>query len=191
MAKKGGRVPKFAALPDSNRRARIAQEPGESYFGWRSDSLDFGGPWGWHRAHPCHVHQAIIPILQAAEQRTWTDVLAGKSTGGANEVPVGKLHREAQNRLSLLQIDEDNLFEFKVDHKLQRVWGIRDGRYFRLLWWDPKHEIYSVRSDKKDRRRPSPTVKPRDVANPGACPFADGAGSGRFCRHCDSRQTPL
>lgn len=48
---------------------------------------------------------------------------------------------EAQTRLEELKLDdEEELFRFRLDGTA-RVWGIREGRVFKILWWDPEHEI--------------------------------------------------
>ncbi len=48
---------------------------------------------------------------------------------------------KAQSRLLHLKLDdEEELFRFRLDGE-SRVWGIREGRVFRILWWDPGHEI--------------------------------------------------
>lgn len=38
----------------------------------------------------------------------------------------------------------DSIFSFALMNKL-RIIGIRQGDYFYVLWYDPKHEVYPVK----------------------------------------------
>jgi hypothetical protein len=43
-----------------------------------------------------------------------------------------------------LKLDDiEELYRFRFTGT-QRIWGIRDRRTFRVLWWDPDHQVYET-----------------------------------------------
>jgi hypothetical protein len=55
-----------------------------------------------------------------------------------------QLEPEARKRLTELKIDDlDTLWQLGDGNK-PRVWGMRHGRVFALLWYDPDHTVYKV-----------------------------------------------
>ena len=85
----------------------------------------------------------IHPRLKEFEQKTWGTIL--KKEGKRNhEIEISKVCRQAQNRLSTLKhTDIEKLVSLRITKK-QRLWGIRNGRIFQVLWWDPEHTVYPV-----------------------------------------------
>lgn len=176
-----------SAVQPSSKRATIAGDPDDDHFQWATRGMDFGGPWGWHLAHPCTVYRHIIPELHGFEGMTWQQIQSGTGKGSGHFTEIKKLHRDAQKRLEELGIDpEQPLFELKLDHKMQRVWGLRE-RKLHILWWDPLHEVYNTTgADKKDHRKRSPRRTERDAQHPTeACPFGPGeCAHTSFCDVC-------
>lgn len=79
---------------------------------------------------------------------TWAEITrgtGGKSRGNNNHfVPVAKLAKEAKVRLrEIRQEDVSDLFSLHIDGKT-RIYGIRDGRALKLLWYDPDHTVYPM-----------------------------------------------
>ena len=71
---------------------------------------------------------------------TWDEIFV-KTKKHHHPVEVSKLLKEAQNRLLELEKDDwSELYSIKIGGTL-RIWGMKDGQYFQVLWWDPKHEI--------------------------------------------------
>jgi hypothetical protein len=100
---------------------------------------DFGG---WHNLTGDQLHQIRERLCQF-EQRTWHEILIG-SKHQNHTVRVDKLVPKAAQRLRDLKLDDtDELVSLRLSG-LQRIYGIRDQATLLLLWWDPKHEIYSV-----------------------------------------------
>ena len=66
----------------------------------------------------------------------------GRGRGSKNhEIEVSRIIPEAQERLvELHKADYDVLFSLRVSGKI-RIWGIREGRVFQILWFDFEHEI--------------------------------------------------
>lgn len=74
---------------------------------------------------------------------TWAEIsqVAGDRRRGNNHHHIGveDLTREAQKRLSEInQDDVDGIFSFRLAGR-KRIYGIREGRVLKLLWYDPFH----------------------------------------------------
>lgn len=152
--------------------------------------MDFGGPWGWHRVHPCFVFRHIIPELHHYEGMSWQTIQEGTNKGSGHFIDIAELHKDARARLTLLGVDlEQPLFELKVDNKAERIWGFRRGK-LHILWWDPLHEVYNTTgADKRDRRVRSPKVTLREPGHPTEfCPFGpEECGSMPHCDACATK----
>ena len=110
---------------------------------WSIAVFDHAGPWGRAKCETeGHLWDEIFPKLRDYESMTWGEIYRNKKRD--HSVPVGGISKEAQERLVQLRLDDvDELFRFRLSGKM-RVWGIRDGRVFQLLWWDPDHAIWPV-----------------------------------------------
>lgn len=165
----------------------MAGDPDDDHFAWVTSGMDFGGPWGWHRVHPCFVFRHVIPELHHYEGLTWQAIQKGTNKGSGHFIDIRELHKDAQARLAELGIDlEQPLFELKIDNKKERIWGFRRGK-LHILWWDPLHEVYrSTGADKRDRRIRSPKLIPREPTHPvESCPFTPGECNGMsYCDAC-------
>jgi hypothetical protein len=104
---------------------------------WRLRDLDWGGPFS------CTVLDAptlerVVRKLGEFETMQWHDI-DGKT--GSHPIPVGQLHRDAQQRLEEIgQADIDELYSLRVMGR-ERVFGVRDRWILRILWWDPDHAV--------------------------------------------------
>ncbi len=126
----GGKAARAGTIPDTNH-----QTPA-----WCLAIFDRDGAWGKSR---CEMEEAlwseIYVKLRQYESMTWGFIYQDKKRN--HDVAVESLIKEARDRLKELGLDDyDTLFRFRLSGE-QRVWGIRDGRAFKLLWYDPDHEI--------------------------------------------------
>lgn len=63
------------------------------------------------------------------------------NNGDSHNIEVNQIVKDAQRRLEeIRQADVDELFSLRLSGK-ERIWGIVDRNIFKILWWDPKHEI--------------------------------------------------
>lgn len=86
---------------------------------------------------------------------TWAEIMqaSGGRVRGNNSHPVRveKLTRQAKARLAeIRQEDVSELFSLRLT-AITRIYGVRDGRALKLLWYDPYHgmnaqAVYPVRS---------------------------------------------
>ena len=139
---KRDRIPKAMSVPYQHS-ARISVDPADANKSnpvWSITIFDVDGPWGRERIEQSEtLWSDIFPKLKNYESMTWGDILKDKTRN--HSVTVDQLIKAARQRLDeLKQNDVDELFRFRLSGQ-QRVWGIRDGRVFKILWWDPHHEI--------------------------------------------------
>ena len=154
---KSDRKPKASQTP-AGKSSRTANNPGRSSprIGnldpdgtndqtpvWSLAVFDHQGPWGRERcSKDDSLWKEIYPKLRNYETMTWGEIERNKKRD--HSVPVEGIVKEALERLAELKLDDiDDLFRFRLSGKM-RVWGIRIGRVFQLLWWDPEHEIWPV-----------------------------------------------
>ena len=122
---------------------------------WGFSIVDLEGPWGWRTAAAAVWWNEILPKLQDFESMTWVEIMraAGGRTRGSNShfVPAERLTRQAKDRLAEIgQDDVSELFSLRLTATM-RIYGIRDRRALKLLWYDPYHgtnarAVYPVRS---------------------------------------------
>ncbi|RJP86702.1 MAG: hypothetical protein C4518_13095 [Desulfobacteraceae bacterium] len=104
---------------------------------WQTGVIDVDGPWGWKDIEHNLFFTTILPTMQNFETMTWFEILGRNN----HEVKIQQLIKPAQKRLAFLSLDD---FESLVSLRLtgpQRVWGIKIQNVFKILWWDPKHEV--------------------------------------------------
>ena len=124
---------------------------------WRFSVLDEDGDWGWRSVAGKHWWKTIFPKMQGFETMTWAELMrasGGRKRGNNHHsVQVAKLTKQAKQRLDqILQEDTTELFSLRLD-STTRIYGIRDGRALKLLWFDPFHgtnsqAVYPVRKRK-------------------------------------------
>lgn len=81
-------------------------------------------------------------------QLNWAEILS-QTTGGRDRHKKhhaqswDRICPEAQGRWIEIGRTEDELFRFRTGGR-ERIWGIRLGSTFLVVWWDPEHQIYPV-----------------------------------------------
>ena len=121
---------------------------------WGFSTVDQEGAWGWRTVAAPVWWSEILPKLQDFESMTWAEIMqaAGGRSRGSNShfVRVEKLTRQAKDRLVALgQDDVSELFSLRLS-ATTRIYGIRDRRALKLLWYDAHHgtnarAVYPVR----------------------------------------------
>ncbi|MFY0483229.1 hypothetical protein ACI6PS_11545 [Flavobacterium sp. PLA-1-15] len=93
----------------------------------------------------------LYPKLKDFESKKWWELenekFGSKGKSKHHWVDVKQIIRPAQQRLVNLKLDDvQELFSIRLTGT-QRVWGIRDYNYFKMLWFDFDHEIYPSNRD--------------------------------------------
>lgn len=108
---------------------------------------EYTGSWSWSLTGE-QSHE-VLEFLEACEKKTWNE-LCSEMTGGRSrhkkhhDMDVDELVKEASLRLSQhLSNDDlpDKVFRFRINGTT-RLWGIRQGKIFQLIWYDPEHKVY-------------------------------------------------
>ena len=93
----------------------------------------------------------ILKELKAFEGLTWQTIMSDKGSkkkghgSKSHYVECSKLTREAQKRLKDINLGgEDVLFSLRIGSK-KRLYGILHDRWFEIIWYDTKHEIYKTK----------------------------------------------
>jgi hypothetical protein len=112
---------------------------------WQFKNMDIDHErWGWKKLKG----DVVFFILKKCcdyESRTWGEILSDKKRD--HFVDVSSLTKKAQDRLKEIKLDDvDQLLRLRFKGK-PRLWGIVDRHIFKIIWWDPEHEI--CLSDKK------------------------------------------
>jgi len=146
------------AVDRQNRHPRLGATPLEKQIkiGADPESLDretIG--WQFHRMDQSHerwclglrtkasIWRSILQKLIALEGMTWASIkeASGGRRHGTNHhsLKIAELHAEARKRIKELHLEQyDTVFSLRLTNTI-RLYGIRDGRIMRLLWYDPCH----------------------------------------------------
>jgi hypothetical protein len=134
------KTPSITKFPSAIKKSRKENAFNGFYPVWQFSSMDFEGPFGWHPSQKIatSILLEIRTKLAQFESMTWHEIEGRRH----HFQPVDSICKEAQQRLAELKQDDlDGLFSLSLSGP-QRVWGIRSGAVFKILWWDPDHQVY-------------------------------------------------
>lgn len=147
MGAKKGKLISQEKVIIGDRSPKIINNP-DSFYGqtpvWSFSRCDFEHEkWGICRS--LDYVEGILSRLKSYEGQTWRQILtdtAGRRSNTKNHaIEIHKMCREAQTRLSDINLDEfDALYSLTITGK-QRLWGIIIEGVFCVLWFDKEHEI--------------------------------------------------
>lgn len=146
MAGRGKGRPKVSKRPEGGKKIKSAADPAgfdHETIVWRFGAVDLDGAWGWKSVASRYWWDTILPKLRDFETMTWAELFAaaGGRRDGNNHHPVEveNLTKSAWDRLQ--DIGQDDVSEL-VSLRLsgtERIYGIRDRRALKLLWYDRHH----------------------------------------------------
>jgi len=141
--KKKTKKPHQKHSPPNRKKARgikKAQNTENAFCAWNTNYIDCGGRWSWNNIDPKIWWDYICKARDDFKTMKWSEII-GKHH---HPIDVCKIIPEAQKRLEEInQHDTDVLYSFTIGGS-SRIWGIRERSTFKVLWWDPDHEIYPV-----------------------------------------------
>ena len=150
--KPSGKTPKAKYRPRVRKRPTVAVDPDaqrDRALAWRFARVDLAGSWWWGELASEHVAELQ---QQLADLETQT-VHALTNSDELKPIAVTDIAREAQQRLrDIEQEDVDELWELRLRDR-RRVWGIVQGSFFYLLWWDPSHTVCTGKDRARTRNR--------------------------------------
>lgn len=104
---------------------------------WQVRTIEMDGPFGWSSMPRSHFLDAVFPKMKNFESMKWSEILGRNS----HEVRVADISKDAQKRLEHLNLEDvDKLVSLRLEGQ-ERIWGIRMQQVFRILWWDPNHQV--------------------------------------------------
>ncbi len=138
---KHNKTPKTNFQPVTTKEAIHTKNPDgyqNQFISWHFECMDTSGSW------PCHLStlQDIKNRLHEYENVKWREL-----SGSSHPLPINKIIPKAQRRLTELgYMDYETLYQLDIKNGSgkQRLWGLRIENIFKILWWDPKHEVYPV-----------------------------------------------
>jgi hypothetical protein len=107
---------------------------------WSFAVLDLVAPvGGWIHLRP-EEFDIILKRFRQWETMAWREILvAGRKQN--HPIDVVRCCPESQQRLKVLKLDDlEQLVSLSVSSKA-RVIGILDRATFKILWWDPHHQV--------------------------------------------------
>ena len=156
MSKKNKQQIRAKERIGSGRDIRIGNDPSRHDFdkiAWQIHTLDLDGKWGWKKIGPKKWWSYVVPKLKNLETMTWAEIqeAAGGRKNGNNShfIEVKDLAKEAQKRLEDLKMDDiSSLFSLRLEGTV-RIFGIREGRVLKMVWYDENHEVCPSGQKKK------------------------------------------
>ncbi len=146
MSSKKNKKPNRQFSPAPGRVPRVATElsTGDDLpFQWRTDYMDHDGPFGWEVLTLREFCIQAVSRLHNLETMAWGEVLGmtHNHSLGWSSVSRKAIQRfeELADRLPGCP-DETELMSLGFTGH-ERIVGIRDRKYFYLLWWDPDHQV--------------------------------------------------
>lgn len=116
---------------------------------WLFDKLDRDGKYAFDIRRDDFDSNLFLDKMISYSNMTWRDIKKQthdrKNKSKNHFIPVDDMTKEAQDRITALHYEQysDSIFSFALMN-LVRVFGIRENEYFHVLWYDPKHEVYTV-----------------------------------------------
>lgn len=85
-------------------------------------------------------HDELLTRFREWEKGTWREILV-RDARNNHPIDVASCCPESQRRLKANGLEDlDQLVSLRVN-STARVIGIRDRATFKILWWDPNHEV--------------------------------------------------
>lgn len=157
------KVPRASIEINDSRSARAVASP-ESIMQMRMayklfDYADRVGSWSWGQARNWCTPEAMAgsgcvvrTALAEMSNLTWSEILS-QNTGTRrrrrkkhHSQSLDSICDEAQARWLEIERAEDELFRFRLGGRA-RLWGVREGATFFVVWWDASHKIYPTEAD--------------------------------------------
>jgi hypothetical protein len=109
---------------------------------WRFEDADKGGPYSFAKLDPKELTEVLDGLVHFEGHKVAKTIGDG-SKGTHHPCELHTLSAAARARLQAIKHDDhDRVWGFRLmAHQKERVWALRYGDVFHLLWWDPNHEV--------------------------------------------------
>jgi len=110
----------------------------EKTISWKFSIIDMSGKWTFKYIEKDYFWNQLLNTLKNLESQTIGEFIRPKHN---HKIKKCNICNEAQKRLIEIKLDDcDELYSLHIDSG-KRLWGILEITYFKILWWDPHHEI--------------------------------------------------
>lgn len=135
---KRARKVKQPAFAKKARRTERPESTERETITWRVSLLRRSGNWGWNDIQNAVLWNSVFVKMSNFESMTWAQIKRGVRN---HSIARSKLCRNAQKELDDQHLDDiEELFQLGLSGT-ERIWGVRIGRVFQILWWDPDHTV--------------------------------------------------
>ena len=119
---------------------------------WLFDWLDNDGTFAFNLNRRDFDSRDFLEKMIAYSNMTWSDISRQTHDDGKSKhhyLPYNGLSKDAKDRIKAKHLSEhtDAIFSFALQN-LIRIIGIRDGAFFHVVWYDPRHEFYPTKRQK-------------------------------------------
>jgi len=105
---------------------------------WKFSIIDTDGKWTFKNIKKDFFWDHLLGTLKNFESQTVSEFITPEHN---HKIEKCSLCTKAQKRLIEIKLDDyDEFYSVHIGGK-KRLWGILEGSYFKILWWDPHHEI--------------------------------------------------
>lgn len=115
----------------------------EKKISWKFSIIDTDGKWTFKYIEKDFFWNHLLSKLKNFESQTVSEFITPKHN---HKIEKCNLCKEAQKRLIKIKLDDYDEFYSVHISSIKRLWGILEGSNFKILWWDPEHEICPIKS---------------------------------------------
>ncbi len=123
---------------NSIRKAEVVDAYKQQQVCFLFSTFDLDGPWGISAIKE-HDWIDLFKKIEGYQTMLWKDMIDGHGKPN-HEIKTEHLSKKAQTRINELDLDADTIFSMHITGKV-RLYGVRDRRECKLLWFDPWHDI--------------------------------------------------
>lgn len=141
-------IPRQSSPSSRESVKEVRQEISESHdhlvICWHVGKIDWDGPWGMRACRNIDFRRLVDETISNWETMTWAELYqaSGGRRRGTNHHPilVSKLSSTAKKRLKDIEEDDiETIVSLRINSR-ERLYGIRAGQVFEVLWYDPWHD---------------------------------------------------
>lgn len=124
---------------------KIQEGTDKEYPVWIFTNIDKAGKFAFDLKRTDFLYQEVLDKMINYSNMTWADIKKQTHDDGKSKhhiIEYHKLSKDAQDRIKAkkLEQDSDAIFSFALQNRL-RIVGIKRGKEFHVLWYDPGHEV--------------------------------------------------
>lgn len=129
-----------------NRKAAIQKSRdvgGDDIFSWNFSQFDGSSDWGFVAFKREHI-DVVMKMVTHFESIGWNAIQRDKKSHGVdvkNSKPALKAWWAYCEGKNMKDDKNTKLFSLRID-STKRLYGIRDGGIFNVIWYDPHHDLF-------------------------------------------------